>query len=220
MAKNVGSGIGSPGQDKSSTPKSVVDLADARVRINSRTRPSQENLLAELDEVRSLLDQGLSAEAKSRITLLIAAAQGNPNVLALARCALSTALEMQGQYRESLAAVAMYESPESRAKLDTQTIQSLKVQIGLAYNYNGDHPKAISILKGALRETPDGENEHANGEHNNGPVYAALARVYRSIAEHPIALDYAQRALEHFRQTGAWRGLSEAYFGIGLAQLQ
>src|ERR1041384_3477628 len=173
MAKNVGSGIGSPGQDKSSTPKSVVDLADARVRINSRTRPSQENLLAELDEVRSLLDQGLSAEAKSRITLLIAAAQGNPNVLALTRCALSSALEMQGQYRESLAAVAMYESQESRAKLDPQTIQSLKVQIGLAYNYNGDYPKAISILKGALRETTETEGETNNlQEHNNGPVYA------------------------------------------------
>src|ERR1044071_6435735 len=165
MAKNAGSRTGGgPPQDKTLTPKRVVDLADARVRINSRTRPSQENLLAELDEVRSLLDQGLSAEAKSRLTLLIAAAQGNPNVLALARCALSTALEMQGQYRESLAAVAMYESPESRAKLDTQTIQSLKVQIGLAYNYNGDHPKAISILKGALREF-----ESTIQEQNIGP---------------------------------------------------
>jgi DNA-binding NtrC family response regulator/tetratricopeptide (TPR) repeat protein len=51
-------------------------------------------------------------------------------------------------------------------------------------------------------------------------VYAALARVYRSISEHPIALDYAQRALEHFRLAGEWRGLSEAYFGIGLAQIQ
>ena len=91
--------------------------------------------------------------------LLIAAARNNPSVLALARCALSTALEMQGQYRESLAAVAMYESPESRAKLDQQAVQSLKVQIGLAYNYNGDHPKAISILKGALREFSESDAE-------------------------------------------------------------
>ena len=48
----------------------------------------------------------------------------------------------------------------------------------------------------------------------------ALARVYRSISEYPIALDYAQRALEHFRQTGEWRGLAEAYFGIAMAQVQ
>src|SRR5438034_9969583 len=195
MAKKEGSGIGNPPPEESSSGKGVVDLADARVRLRSRSRqPSNRNLLEELDEVRSLLDQGLSAEAKSRIALLISAAQNNPSILALARCALSTALEMQGQYRDSLAAVAMYESPESRAKLDQQAIQSLKVQIGLAYNYNGDHPKAISILKGALREF------EINPDQNLGPIYSALARVYRSISEHPIALDYAQRALEHFRQ--------------------
>lgn len=215
MVKNAGSKVGGPLPNESSSSKAVVDLADARVRLNSRSRPSEQNLLAELDEVRSLLDQGLSAEAKSRIALLIAAAKNRPSVLALARCALSVALEMQGQFRDSLAAVAMYESPELRAKLDPQAIQSLRVQTGLAYNYNGDHPKAISILKGALRESP--ETDH---EPNNGPIYAALARVYRSITEYPIARDYAQRALDHFRQTGEWRGLAEAYFGIGLADLQ
>jgi len=215
MAKNAGSRTGGPPPNESSSGKGVVDLADARVRLSSRSRPSQQNLLQELDEVRSLLDQGLSAEAKSRIALLISAAKNNPSVLALARCALSTALEMQGQYHDSLAAVAMYESSESRAKLDPQAVQSLKVQIGLAYNYDGDHPKAISILKGALREFSE-----TDVDQNNGPIYAALARVYRSITEYPIARDYAQRALELFRQTGEWRGLAEAYFGIALADLQ
>jgi len=218
MAKNAGSGAGSPAPEESSSGKGVVDLADARVRLHSRSRPghpSNDSLLQELDEVRSLLDQGLSAEARSRIASLITNGRNSPSILALARCALSTALEMQGQYRESLAAVAMYESPESRAKLDQQAIQLLKVQIGLAYNYSGDHPKAISILKGALREFSE-----ADSEQNNGPLYAALARVYRSINEYPIARDYAQRALELFRQTGEWRGLAEAYFGISLADLQ
>jgi hypothetical protein len=37
----------------------------------------------------------------------------------------------------------------------------------LVWPYNGDHPKAISILKGALREASEGEVEHSNG-----PVYA------------------------------------------------
>jgi len=218
MVKNTGPGAGSPAPEESSNGKSVVDLADARVRLHSRSRPnhpSDKNLLQELDEVRSLLDQGLSAEARSRIASLIINARDNPSILALARCALSMALEMQGQYRESLAAVAMYESPESRIKLDQQSIQTLKVQIGLAYNYNGDHPKAISILKGALREFSE-----SGAEQNLGPIYAALSRVYRSITEYPIARDYAQRALEHFRQTGQWRGLAEAYFGIALADLQ
>ncbi|MGH9871151.1 MAG: sigma 54-interacting transcriptional regulator [Pyrinomonadaceae bacterium] len=215
MAKNAGSKAGGPLPNESSSGKGVVDFADARVRLNSRSRPSQQNLLIELDEVRSLLDQGLSAEAKSRIALLIAAAKTNPSILALARCALSTALEMQGNYRDSLAAVAMYESPESRGKIDQQTVPLLKVQIALAYNYNGDHPKAISILKGTLRECSATDTETSNG-----PIYAALARVYRSITEYPIARDYAQRALEQFRQTGEWRGLAEAYFGIALADLQ
>lgn len=215
MAKTVGPGQ-PPEPDETSRAEGVVDLADARVRLRSSSRnASNQQLLEDLERVQSLLDQGLSAEARIQLTSLISAAQRNPSILALARCALSTALEMQGQYRESLAAVAMYESPESLAKLDPQAIQSLKVQIGLAYNYNGDHPKAISILKSALREFSENDSEH-----NLGPIYAALARVYRSISEHPIALDYAQRALEHFRQTGEWRGLAEAYFGIGLAQVQ
>ena len=214
MAKKAGPGAGGPASEESSGGKGVVDLADARVRLRSRAQDPA-NLLEELDEVRSLLDQGLSAEAKSRIALLISAAHNNPSILALARCALSTALEMQGQYRESLAAVSMYESVESRANLDPPAIQSLKVQIGLSYNYNGDHPKAISILKGTLREFSE-----TGAEQNLGPIYAALARVYRSISEYPIALDYAQRALESFRQAGEWRGLAEAYFGIGLAQVQ
>src|ERR1044072_2620215 len=142
MVKNAGSG-GVPSPEESSNGKGVVDLADARSRLRSSSRPaSNQTLMEELDEVRSLLDQGLSAEAKTRIALLISAAPSNPSVLALARCALSTALEMQGRYRDSLAAVAMYELPESRTKLDPKTVQALKVQIGLVYNYCGDHPKA------------------------------------------------------------------------------
>ncbi len=218
MTKKVGSGGGVPAPEESSSGKGVVDLADARVRLHSRARPvqpSNQNLLQELDEVRSLLDQGLSAEARVRIASLITNARNNPSILALARCALSTALEMQGHYKESLAAVAMYESPESRTDLDQQSVQTLKVQIGLAYNYNGDHPKAISVLKGALSELSEGD-----AEQNNGAVCAALARVYRSITEYPIARDYGQRALEYFRQTGEWRGLAEAYFGIASADMQ
>jgi len=216
MAKNPTSRVGNSSSEETAGGKGVVDLADARVRLRTPARnSSNQNLMEELDEVRSLLDQGLSVEARARLSSLISAARNNPSVLALARCALSTALEMQGNYKESLAAVAMYESQESRAKLDQLAVQSLKVQIGLAYNYNGDHPKAISILKGTLREFSE-----SGTEQNLGPIYAALARVYRSISEHPIALDYSQRALEHFRLGGEWRGLSEAYFGIGLAQVQ
>ncbi|HLM24437.1 MAG TPA: sigma 54-interacting transcriptional regulator [Pyrinomonadaceae bacterium] len=211
MDKRVGHGP--LGRDqKPPTERGVVDLADARVRIRSR-KPTPEGLMRELDEVRSLLDQGLSTEAKDRLALLINNARNNATVLALARCALSTALEQQGHYRDSLAAVAMYETPESRVKLDEQTVSYLRVQIGLAYNYNGDHPKAIAMLKSTLRDYAE------SGAVNLGHIYAALSRVYRNINEYPIARDYAQRALEIFRQTGEWRGLAEAYFGVGMADL-
>jgi transcriptional regulator with GAF, ATPase, and Fis domain/Tfp pilus assembly protein PilF len=213
MDKRVG--LGPPGRDhqKPLRERGVVDLADARVRIRSRGKPSNESLLRELDEIRSLLDQGLSTEAKQRLATLISNARNFPAVLALARCALSTALEQQGHYRDSLAAVSMYESPESRAKLDPQTVSYLRVQIGLGYNYNGDHPKAIAMLQSTLRDYQD------SGAANLGPIYAALSRTYRSISEYPIARDFAQRALESFRQSGEWRGLAESYFGVGVADI-
>jgi hypothetical protein len=93
MDKRVGHGAMPRDQQKAPTERGVVDLADARVRIRSRAKPTQESLTRELDEVRSLLDQGLSTEAKDRLALLLLDARHNPSILALARCALSTALE-------------------------------------------------------------------------------------------------------------------------------
>jgi DNA-binding NtrC family response regulator/tetratricopeptide (TPR) repeat protein len=213
MDKRVGHGPLGRDPENSPIDRGVVDLADARVKIRSRARPTTESLMQELDDIRSLLDQGLSTEAKARLALLIANARNHQSVLALARCALSVALEQQGHYRDSLAAVSMYEGPESRTKLDDQTASYLRVQIGLAYNYNGDHPKAIAMLKSTLRD-------HAEtGSVNPGHIYAALSRVYRTISEYPIARDYAQRALESFRLNGDWRGLAESYFGVGVADI-
>lgn len=192
----------------------VVELAHARVKLRSRHgKVSLESLALELEAVRELLDQALTTEAHSRLNSLLAQARSDPVLLAETRCLLSTALEMEGHYRESLEAVAMYETPEARAKLAPTLTARLHVQIALAYNYNGDHPKAIALLRMALRDLPEEGTEA-------GPVYAALARVYRSIHEYPIARDYSQRVLESYRQTGDWRGLAEAYFGFAMADVQ
>jgi DNA-binding NtrC family response regulator/tetratricopeptide (TPR) repeat protein len=199
-------------KDASAREAGVVDLASAR--LNSRKAATRESLSAELEEIRLLLDQGLSTEVQSRITPLIVAARQDASLLAQARCALSTALEMQGRYRESLEAVRMYETTETRVRLDAETATCMRVQIGLAYNYTGDHPKAIALLNAALRETTeDGSDAQM------GAIFVALARIYRSINENPIARDYAQRALEHYRNTGDWRGLAESYFGIAMADM-
>src|ERR671916_2202317 len=188
----------------------IVSLSDARTRAQA----ARQSLERGLEDVRLLLDQGLTSEVLKRTAALMRASRQDASLLARARCLLSAALEMQGRYRESLEAVQMYEQPEERAKCDPVSSIYLGVQLGLAYNYTGDHPKAIALLNGALREA----TEHGGGA-QVGSVYVALARVYRSINEYTIARDHAQKALEHFRGTGDWRGLAEANFGIALAEV-
>ncbi|HEX8130554.1 MAG TPA: tetratricopeptide repeat protein, partial [Pyrinomonadaceae bacterium] len=188
----------------------VISLNDAR----TRAQVTRQSLEQGLEDVRLLLDQGLTSEVLKRTAALMRAFKQDASLLARARCLLSAALEMQGRYRESLEAVQMYEQPEERAKCDPVSSIYLGIQLGLAYNYTGDHPKAIALLNGALREA----TEHGGGA-QVGSVYVALARVYRSINEYTIAHDHAQKALEHFRGTGDWRGLAEAYFAIALAEL-
>lgn len=191
---------------------SVVDLARARIRLRSRgPKPSSQTHDIELAEIGLLLDKGHSREAQAHLTTLISAAQDEPITLARARWKLSLALEMYGQHRESLQAIVMYETADARAQLPADLALKLRVQISIAYNYCGDHPRAIALLQAALRELPDENDATA------GAIYAALARVYRSINEYPIARDNSQRALECFRQSGDWRGLAEAYFGMAVA---
>ena len=202
------------GKEKHPPTSAVVDLERARARLNSAGgKATPESLAAELEAVRELLDQGLSSEARKRLNVLLSAARPHRALLAQARCALSIALEMQGHFRESLDAVSMYEDAEMSAKLDAELSAKLQIQIALAYNYNRDHPKAISLLKSTLREVP----EHGAIA---GAAYTALARVYRTITEYPIARDYSHRALECYRQSGEWRGLAETYFGLGIADIQ
>ena len=191
---------------------SVTDLAHARLR--SRTKSSPIHFKEELEAINVLLNEGLSVEAKSRVAFLISDARKEPEILAGARLALSIALEMHGDHRESLEALVMYEPPDTRAKLATDLANKVLVQIGGAYNYCGDHPKAIALLQSALTEIPNRETDVSAAE-----VYGALARVYRSINEYGIARDYSVRALEIYRQKGDWRGLAEAYFGLGRADV-
>ena len=201
-------------KDPHESTSAVVDLEGARALLNSAAgKATPASLAAELDAVGDLIDQGLSTEARNRLNTILSVAREHRTPLAHARLALSLALEMQGEFRESLDAVSMYENAETRAQLEPDLGARLQIQIALAYNYNRDHPKAISLLKTALREVPE-QGAIA------GAVYAALARVYRTITEYPIARDYSQRALDCFRQTGDWRGLAESYFGVAIADIQ
>ena len=123
----------------------VVDLERARARLRSRGKASAEELHAELESIRELLDRGLTSDARARLNALMSKAANQPAVLAEARCVLSIALDMLGQYRDSLAAVDMYEPLDARAKLDPSLGHQTNRSISIAYTYNGDHPKAIGL---------------------------------------------------------------------------
>ena len=170
-----------------------------------------------LEAVRLLLDQGRAKEAQQLLSTLLKPGKitrHSDSALAQARCALSLSLEMQGRYRESLEAVAAYETNDAREGLDTEALACVRVHLGLAFQYTGDHPKAVAILNTALREAMENQAETQIGN-----VYVALARVYRSINEYTIARGHASNALDYFRPTGDWRGMAEAYFGLALANV-
>ncbi|HEV2862232.1 MAG TPA: sigma 54-interacting transcriptional regulator [Pyrinomonadaceae bacterium] len=197
----------------------VVSLSDARRAQNpsraAGTPASTESRYAELEEARALIDRGLPSAAESRLRQLVSAARRDPRLLALARRMLSSALEILGRYDESLEAVAVYDSAEARKPLDSETLTSVRVQLGLACNYTGDQPKAVALLQTELRETA----ERGGSDAQLGEIYAALSRVYRSINEFPISRDHAHKALEHYRRAGDWRGLAECYFGLAMADV-
>ncbi|MCA1555514.1 MAG: tetratricopeptide repeat protein, partial [Acidobacteria bacterium] len=201
------------GNESETTAKAagVVNLSDARRRVRERASAAHASLAAEIEATRKLLDAGQATEAEARLRQIIKEARDDEDLLAQARCMLSISLETQGRHVDSLAAVEMYEGTPARVNLDPEVSVLLRVQLGLAYNYTGDHPKAIALLNGALREATDN-----GGGAQLGAIYVALARVYRHINEYPIARDNSQRALNHYRNTGDWRGMAESYRGLAL----
>ncbi|MGI9106840.1 MAG: sigma 54-interacting transcriptional regulator [Pyrinomonadaceae bacterium] len=194
------------------TASSVISLSEGRRRARLRADDaSHASLAAEIEATRELLDCGQTNEAESRLRQIIKDTRFNQELLARARCLLCAALEMRGRYGEVLDVVQSYEDPKGRVGLEAETSVLLRVQLGLAYNYTGDHPKAIAFLNATSREATE------NGASASlGAIYLALSRVYRHINEYPIARDNSQQALNHFRHTGDWRGMAEAYFGIAL----
>jgi DNA-binding NtrC family response regulator/tetratricopeptide (TPR) repeat protein len=184
----------------------VTHITDAR-------RAASLPLEQQLAETQELLDRGLPSTAEARLRQLISQARREPDLLARARYLHSTALQALGRNRDALEAVEMYEPTDSGAGLDVETLASVRIQLGLGYNYTGDPPKAIALLQAELRAA----TEQNGSDARMGNIYTALARVYRSISEYSIARDHNNKALERFRRAGDWRGMSDCYFGLGMA---
>lgn len=169
---------------------------------------------ARLESAHLLFDRGLLSEASAELTELIKSSPRDWMLVAQARCFLAKMRALEGHFNDSLAAIASYESPEARRGLDSQTDIQLRVQLGIAFNYAGEFPKAIAFLNAALRDTPE-----TGADAERGAIYEALARVYRTINVHPISRDHSLKALEHYRRTGDWRGLAETTAGLAALEM-
>jgi DNA-binding NtrC family response regulator/tetratricopeptide (TPR) repeat protein len=152
------------------------------------------------------LREGLSSEAEQILTETIESSNHTPDILANMKRLLSFTLETAGRYKESLEAVKPFEDEANLADLSDETQVRVRTQLAIAYNNLTDQPKAITLLKKNLENTED-----KNLRHLSGSVDIALARVYRKLSEYPICRDYAEKALEHFRDNGDWLGMAEAY---------
>jgi DNA-binding NtrC family response regulator/tetratricopeptide (TPR) repeat protein len=164
------------------------------------------NMDALFRNVGQKLREGLSGAAEKLLRDALAKDGHSPDDLANLRRLLSFTLETTGRYRESLEAIAAYESTEMLAALTDENRIKITAQLAIAHNNTGDQPKAATLLKEARKRS-----EEADLRHLLGTIDIALARVYRKLNEFPICRDHAERALNDFRSLGNWLGMAEAY---------
>lgn len=157
-------------------------------------------------KVGQKLREGHSAEAERILVRTIEGYDHSPTDLANLKRLLSFTLETAGRYKESLETIRPFADEENISVLDAETQIKVTTQLAIAYNNIGDQPKAITLLKETLEKAEASELRHTFGN-----IEIALARVYRKLAEFPICRDHAQKALEHFRETGNWLGMAESY---------
>ena len=204
-------------QPDSDHGRSIADPARRQARPRANSSTAREPLKREIEEARLLLDQGLTTEVQQRLTSIIKAARHDASLLAQARSMLSASLEMQGHYRESLEAVLMYESAEARAGLDAEATASVRVQIGLAYNYTGDHPKAIAVLNATLREATENGSDAQMGSGHTCPLARVGALGHRDTTSNPTCARPRAEGAGALSRTGSLARHGEAYFAIAMA---
>ncbi|MFZ1700003.1 MAG: sigma 54-interacting transcriptional regulator [Pyrinomonadaceae bacterium] len=163
-----------------------------------------------IDKVFSSVGQklrdGQSLDAETLLVNTIDAFDHTPVNLAHLKRLLSFTLETAGRYKESFETIEPFADEKNLTALDAETQIKIAIQLAIAYNLTGDQPRAITLLKENREKAEQNELRHLFGS-----VDIALARVYRKLAEYPICRDHAQNALEHFRETGNWLGMAEAY---------
>ncbi len=185
------------------------------VKAGARSRRpiqiSEEYLVKILAEVRGKLTEGLSGAAEKLISNTLANYSHTPNNQAKLHQLLSYTYETQGQYKESLEVIEIYDDEEILDKLDLEHRLIVIPQMAIALNNTGEHPKAVALLNYALEEA-----EAKHFKQFFGEIYVSLARVYRKLNEILISRDYAEKALNACRERGDWYGMAESYQAIAI----
>src|SRR5258706_10175983 len=167
---------------------------------------SHENIDVVFRSVGQKLREGLSGEAEKILVRTIEGYDYTPDNRANFKRLLSFTLETAGRYKESLETIRPFADEENLARLAKETQVKVTTQLAIAFNNTGDQPKAVTLLKETYHKAEENDLRQLFGS-----IDIALARVYRKLAEFPMCRDYAQKALDHFRENGNWLGMAEAY---------
>ncbi len=174
---------------------------------NSSLRPiSADDLDTIFRNVGQKLREGLSDKAEKILSDTIALYKHTPDNRAHLERLLSFTLETAGRYKESLETISAYEDETNLVPLRTDTQIRVSTQLAIAFNNIGNPPKAVTLLKETRAKAKAAETQRLYGS-----VDIALARVYRKLAELPICRNFAEKALNHFREDGNWLGMAESY---------
>jgi DNA-binding NtrC family response regulator/tetratricopeptide (TPR) repeat protein len=182
-------------------------------RVEARPRKlkiiSEDKLNEILLEVRRELDEGLSSAAEKILRETLENYTLAPEQQAELQRLLSFTLETLGRYAEALEAIAPFETEDVLTKLEFPTQIQVLTQIAISHSNQTDYPKAVALLKRALKQAEENQLAYLLGS-----IYSALARVYRKLNEFPISRDHASKALNYCREQGDWRGMAEGYYMI------
>jgi tetratricopeptide (TPR) repeat protein len=195
--------------------KASLFEAGAGLRLRRSRSISSEKLSEVTDKIRAKLDEGLSSAAEKIITETLSDYSHAPESEAKLLRMLSYTFETQGNYKESLSVIEKYNDEENISHLELGTAISVLSQLAIAYNNTNDYPQAVGLLNNILEVAKEENLTECLGE-----IYIALSRVYRKLNEFPISRDHAEKALNYYREQGAWRGMAEAYYMIAMASHQ
>ncbi len=162
--------------------------------------------------VNRKLTDGLSAEASDILRETLGKYAHTANNQATLNTLLSYTLETLGRYKDALEIIESYENQEKLERLQTETQLKIVTQLATCYSNLADYPKAVTLLKQTLERAENGALPNVLGS-----IYIALARVYRKLNEFLISRDYAEKALDSFREQGNWQGMAESYQAVAVS---